>query len=267
MRLRNVWLSALGVTLAATLTACGGGETETPAASSAPAAAAGGQRIDAATAGTVTGTVTVDGPAAKNEAIRMNADPVCVREAPGEQLQETFVTGSDGKTLGNVFVYVKDGLGNYVYDPPSGSVTMDQKGCRYHPHVFAVRVGQPVQIVNSDPTLHNVHATPASNEEFNTGQPIQGMKMEHVFTEPEVMVPFKCDVHGWMNAYVAVMEHPFYAVTGPDGAFTLKGLPPGTYTVEAWHERLGTTSQSVTLAASESKPITFTFNAATASMD
>jgi plastocyanin len=261
MRLRNVWLSTLGVTLAATLTACGGGETQESPAASAPAAApAGGQRIDAATAGTITGTVTIEGAAVKNEAIRMNADPVCVREAPGAQSQETFVVGSDGKTLGNVFVYVKDGLGNYVYDPPSGPVALDQRGCRYRPHVFAVRVNQPVEIINSDPTLHNIHATPKSNQEFNTGQPIQGMKMEHVFTEPEVMVPFKCDVHSWMNAYVAVMEHPFYAVTTEDGKFELKGLPPGTYTVEAWHERLGTSTQSVTLAASESKPITFAFS-------
>lgn len=269
MRRSNVWLSAVGVTLAVTVSACGGGgeSTQAPAAGSAPAAAPAGQRIDPATAGSVSGTVMIEGPAVKNEAIRMNADPVCVREAPGQQMQETFVVGSDGKTLGNVFVYVKDGLSGYAFDPPSGSVTLDQRGCRYIPHVFAVRVNQPLEIVNSDPTLHNVHATPVANQEFNTGQPIQGMKMEHRFTRPEVMVPFKCDVHGWMNAYAAVMDHPFYAITKEDGRFEIEGLPPGTYTIEAWHERLGATTQSVTLAASGSQEISFTFNTASTTMD
>ena len=263
MRLKNVWVSALGVALAATVAACGGGEQQAPAstpAATAPAAAPGGQKVDPATAGNVTGMVALGGPAAKNEPIRMNADPVCTKQAPGAQFQETFAVGSDGKTLGNVFVYVKDGLGNYVYDAPQ-TVTLDQKGCRYIPHVFGIRVNQPLEIVNSDPTLHNVHATPKANTEFNTGQPIQGMKMTHTFTAPEVMVPFKCDVHGWMNAYAGVMSHPYYAVTGTDGKYELKGLPPGTYTVEAWHERLGATTQSVTLAASQTQELNFTLGA------
>ena len=169
----------------------------------------------------------------------MDADPNCPKRRRAPQFQATFLVGSDGKSLGNVFVYVKDGLGNYVYDPPAGNATIDQKGCRYTPHVFGVRVGQKIEIINSDPTLHNIHATPKANSEFNTGQPMQGMKTEHTFTAKEVMVPFKCDVHGWMNAYVGVLDHPFFAVTGEDGKFTLKGLPPGTYTVEAWHEKLG----------------------------
>jgi hypothetical protein len=261
MRLRKVWVGTLSVTLAASLVACGGGGEGT-STTSAPAAtpAADGQRVDAATAGNVRGTVTLNGTAPKNEAIRMNADPVCVKEAQGPQQQETFTVGSDGKTLGNVFVYVKDGLGNYVFDPPSGSVTLDQRGCRYRPHVFGVRVNQPFDIVNSDPTLHNIHALPKANQEFNTGQPIQGMKTNHTFTAPEVMVPFKCDVHGWMNAYAGVLPHPYFAVTTDNGSFELKGLPPGTYTVEAWHERLGASTQSVTLAASETKEITFAFD-------
>jgi hypothetical protein len=127
-----------------------------------------------------------------------------------------------------------------------------------------MRTGQKLEILNSDPTLHNIHATPKSNSEFNTGQPIQGMKTEHTFNSQEVMVPFKCDVHGWMNAYVGVLDHPYFAVTGPDGKFSLKGLPPGTYTVEAWHEKLGATTQSVTLAAKETKDVSFTFKMAAA---
>jgi plastocyanin len=263
MRLRNVWVSTLGIVLAASLAACGGGGSqETSSTATAPAAATpSGQRVDAATAGDVKGTVTLNGAAPKNEPIRMNADPVCLKEAKGPQAQETFMVSGDGK-LANVFVYVKDGLGNYVYDPPSGPVQLDQNGCRYHPHVFGVRVNQPVVIVNSDPTLHNIHALPKANKEFNNGQPIEGMKMEHTFTAKEVMVPFKCDVHGWMNAYVGVLDHPFFAVTGENGSFELKGLPPGTYTVEAWHEKLGAKTQSVTIAAKESKDVNFTFDAA-----
>jgi plastocyanin len=171
------------------------------------------------------------------------------------------VVGSDGKTLGNVFVYVKDGLGNYVFDTPTEPAKIDQKECRYHPHVFGMRVGQPLEIQNSDPTLHNIHALPKNNTEFNTGQPIKDMKTTHTFTAKEIMVPFKCDVHGWMNAYVGVMDHPYYAVTGEDGKFELKSLPPGTYTIEAWHEKLGPMSESVTLAAKDSKEVNFTFKA------
>jgi plastocyanin len=259
MRLRNVWVCVLGVSLAASVAACGGGSEEPSSTSAEPSTQSGGQKIDPATTGDVRGTVALTGAAPKNEAIRMNADPVCVREAKGPQTQETFVVGNDGKSLANVFVYVKDGLGNYAFDPPSGGAKLDQKGCRYMPHVFGVRVNQPIEIINSDPTLHNIHALPKNNQEFNNGQPIQGMKMTHTFTAKEVMVPFKCDVHGWMNAYVGVMDHPFFAVTGTDGTFELKGLPAGTYTVEAWHEKLGPTTQSVTVAPKETKEINFEF--------
>src|SRR5215470_5904238 len=245
MHRRNVWMGAklgtIAVALAATVAACGGGEPSNKSATpSAPAGTPAGEKVDASKAGKVAGTVTLDGAAPKNEAIKMNADPVCVREAKGPQLQETYVVGSDGKSLGNVFVYVKDGLGNYAYDAPTDSPKIDQKECRYHPHVFGMRVNQTLEIVNSDPTLHNIHALPKGNTEFNTGQPIQGMTTKHTFTAKEVMVPFKCDVHGWMNAYVGVMDNPYFAVTGPDGKFSLKGLPPGTYTIEAWHEKAGT---------------------------
>jgi galactose mutarotase-like enzyme len=125
-----------------------------------------------------------------------------------------------------------------------------------------MRVGQPLEIINSDPTLHNIHALPKNNQEFNNGQPIQGMKMTHTFTAKEVMVPFKCDVHGWMNAYVGVLDHPYFAVSDKSGKFELKTLPPGTYTIEAWHEKLGTQEQKVTLGPKETKELSFTFKAA-----
>ena len=125
--------------------------------------------------------------------------------------------------------------------------------------MFGIRVGQPLTIVNDDPTLHNIHALPKNNQEFNVGQPLQSMKMNETFTTPEVMVPFKCDVHGWMNAYAGVLDHPYFAVTAADGTFSLKGVPPGTYTVEAWHEKLGTATKSVALGQKETKTLAFTF--------
>ena len=222
-----------------------------------------GRRVDPATAAHVTGSATLEGAPRPNEPIRMNADPVCVKETKGEQRQETFVVGAGG-ALANVFVYVKDGLDGYVHDPPAGVATLDQKGCRYVPHVFGVRVGQQLDILNSDPTLHNIHAQPSANQEFNVGQPVQGMKTTRTFTAREVMVPFKCDVHGWMNAYAGVLDHPYFAVTDLDGRFELKSLPPGTYTVEAWHERLGAATEQVTLGPTETKAVTFSFTTASA---
>jgi len=268
MRVRKFWIGALGLALAASITACGGKkeDLDAPDAGGAGGAATGsGPKVDAATAGNIDGVVAFDGAAPKNEPIKMNADPVCVKENPTPQTQETYEVAY-GK-LANVFVYVKDGLGNYSYDPPAGAVTIDQKGCRYHPHILALRIGQKLEIVNNDPTLHNIHALPKSNAEFNTGQPIQGMKTEHVFNSKEIMVPFKCDVHGWMNAYLAVMDHPYYAITGADGKFSLKGLLPGTYTVEAWHEKAGTQTAQVTIGAKETKEANFTFKAGATATD
>jgi hypothetical protein len=251
--------------LLAAVTGCGRADTPNPVTSNATDVP-GGQTVDVSTAGHIMGSVTLEGIAPVNEPIKMNADPVCVREAKGAQRQETFMVGAGG-ALSNVFVYVRDGLGSYIYDPPAGPAMLDQKGCRYTPHVFGVRVSQPIEIINSDPTLHNIHALPSANREFNIGQPVQGMKMTHTFTATEVMVPFKCDVHGWMNAYVGVLDHPYFAVTDSDGRFELKSLPPGTYTVEAWHERLGSTTQSVTLDEKEIKGVTFSFKAPAATTD
>jgi plastocyanin len=229
-----VWVSALGLALAVSIGACGGKKDEALSESgdvSSPAATPSGQKVDAATAADVKGVVSFDGTAPKNEIIKMNADPVCQRESKGEQTQETYMVGSDGKSLANVFVYVKDGLGNYVFDVPTESAKIDQKECRYHPHVFGMRVGQPLEIVNSDPTLHNIHAMPKANQEFNNGQPIQGMKMTHTFTQQEVMVPFKCDEHGWINAYDVELPHPNNAENKYDGSIEFKDLTAGTYTI------------------------------------
>ena len=148
-------------------------------------------------------------------------------------------------TLKNVFVYVKEGLEGKTFAPKTDKVVMDQKGCRYTPHVLGAQVNQPVEIVNSDSTLHNVHGMPPSSKEFNLGMPIQGMKLTRKFDKPDVMVKFKCDVHPWMNAYAGVLPHPFFAVTGEDGSFEIKNLPAGKYTLEAWHEKYGVQTQEI----------------------
>jgi plastocyanin len=191
----------------------------------------------------------------------MSGDPACAREYPDGYVFENYVVKDGG--LDNVFVYVKDGLGNYSFDIPAEPVKLDQKGCRYVPHVLGVRVGQPIEVTNSDETMHNVHALPDVNGEVNYGQPRKGMKNTQTFTAAEVMVPLKCDVHGWMSAYIGVVEHPFFAVTKDGGRFELKGLPPGTYTIEAWHEKSGRQTQQVTIGEKEDKDVTFTFTAGT----
>ena len=248
--------SMAALALAAATVACGGGSQ--PGGDAAPTPPPTVSPVDPATAGTIAGRVTFEGTPPAPTPIRMDSDRNCAAHDEGAT-DEAVVVGPDG-SLQNVFVYVKDGLGNLRFPVPAEPVVLDQKGCRYVPHVLGAQVGQPVEVRNSDPTLHNVHAVAEANQEFNTGQPIQGMKHLHTFSTREVMVPFKCDVHGWMRAYVGVLDHPYFAVTGPDGTFSLDGLPPGTYTVEAWHETLGTQAQTVTIGEKETKDaVTFAF--------
>lgn len=251
MQHRNLW-SILSVFAVAAAVACGGGGESEPAAVAEPAAPA----FDPSTAGAVSGMVMVEGELPAPEELMMNSDPNCVMAATNTR-SNTYV-GSDGR-LGNVFVYVREGLGDMTFPVSSEVVTLNQEGCRYIPHVLGVQVGQTLNIINSDPTLHNIHATPEANEEFNMGQPIQGMQFERTFDTPEVMVPMRCDVHGWMNAYIGVLEHPFFAVTGEDGTFDISTLPPGDYVVEAWHEALGVQTQNVTVATGETAEVSFTF--------
>jgi plastocyanin len=221
------------------------------------AAQAGRGAQAAVTGGTVSGKITYAGTAPKPRPIRMSSDPLCMKEGAGATSEVLLVGPGNG--LQNSFVYVKDGLGAQSFPAPKTPVVIDQKGCRYLPHVVGIQVGQPLEILNSDPTLHNVHAIPKQNKEFNFGQPNKGMKTARVFDKPEIMVPFRCDVHGWMNAYAGVVAHPFFAVSAADGSFTIKGLPPGAYTIEAWHERLGTQTMKVTVDAKAGATANFTF--------
>ena len=214
-----------------------------------------------AQAGNVTGKASFTGTAPAPQKIDMNADPVCQAAHSEPVFTEEAVVNPDS-TLKNVFVYVKEGLEGKTFETPKTPVLMDQKGCHYTPHVFGAQVNQPVEIQNSDSTLHNVHGMPTESKEFNLGMPIQGMKLEKTFFNPEVMLKFKCDVHPWMNAYVGVLPHHFFAVTGEKGTFEITGLPAGEYVLEAWHETYGVMTQTVQVVnADETKEIDFKFNA------
>ena len=206
----------------------------------------------------VSGKAVLNGKAPSPATIDMGADPTCKAQHSGTVKDDSVVQNANG-TLQNVFVYVKEGAGNYP--APSTPVVLDQKGCMYNPHVLGVQVGQPLQIVNSDPTLHNVHCMPAVNDGFNMAQPAQGMKTSKAFAKPEVMVKMKCDVHSWMHCYVGVVSNPFFGVTGADGTFKITGLPSGTYTLAAWHEKYGTSEKKVEVKDGETKTVDFTFNA------
>jgi plastocyanin len=247
------------IAVALCLAACGGKTAEEAGApgTSGPGAPSG-PRVDPATAGVIAGRATFQGTPPKNAAINMNSDQLCATAAKGTPTEETVLVGPDGG-LQNVFVYIKAGLGTYVFDAPAQPGKLAQQGCRYVPHVFGLRVGQPLQIVNDDPTLHNVHIAAKINQERNIGQPLQGQSNTVTFKAPEVMVTFRCDVHNWMNAYAGVVAHPYFAVTGSDGRFQLSDVPPGTYVVEAWQEKYGAQSSDVTIGPKETREVTFTF--------
>ena len=244
----------LSVCLIAAAVACGGSKPEP-----APAASPQGKKVDAATAGSIAGKVKFEGTPPAAETLRMTKD--CA-PGPGPNPQsEAILVSADG-SLQNVFVWVKDGLdAAYTFDTPAKAAELSQSGCIYRPRVMGVQVGQSIEIVNMDNTLHNVHALPMTNSEFNKHQPTQGQRMTHVFTAPEVMVRFKCDVHPWMSSWVGVVAHPFFAVSDNAGQFDIKGLPPGTYTLEAWHEKFGKQTTKVTVGDHQDQKIDFTFKA------
>jgi plastocyanin len=244
----------------AALVACGGGdkggETGGTAASSEAPAAAAAPAADAANAGGVSGTITFTGTDDDAE-IKMNADPQCasLHKTP---VDTNNINTKDGK-LADVFVYVKSGLTG-TYPVPAEAKTLDQQGCLYHPKVFGIQVGQKLTIKNSDPTLHNIHALPAKNTEFNQGQPFQNMSFDKTFDKPEVLLHFKCDVHPWMSSYVGVVDNPFYAVSDETGAFKIEKLPPGKYTIAAVHPTLGEKTMDVEVAANQTATADFAYN-------
>lgn len=236
------------------LTACSKKSNEqsssSPASSGPPA-----PPIDPATAASVSGTVHFDGTAPENPSIDMSNDPAC----KGDNQAETVVA-KNGK-LANVFVYVKDGLGNRTFAAPAKAVTIDQEGCRYRPHVAAIMAGQKLEVKNDDPTEHNVHAIGVQNAQWNESQMPRAAPIEKSFDHPEIMLPLKCNQHPWMKMYINIAANPFYAVTGEDGKFEIKGLPPGQYTIAFVHEKLGEKDETVTLAPKDNKTVDESFKA------
>ncbi len=215
--------------------------------------------IDPATTASIAGKVSFKGSAPRMRRIAMGAVPECEGLHKGKVVVSEQVVLSEDGTLSNVFVYIKKGLEGMTFETPSNAGHLNQKGCIYTPHVLGVQAGQEIQIHTSDPTTHNIHPMPEKNREWNTSMAPGAKPLKRKFSRPEVMIPIKCNVHPWMRAYVGVVNHPFFAVTGVDGSFELTGIPPGDYVVSAWHEKFGTSEQSVTVGAKEIKAADFTF--------
>lgn len=205
---------------------------------------------------TLAGKVSFEGTAPRPRAINMSKDKECKAHG-GHAVFDNFVVSPDGG-LKWVFVYVKEGVkGRYA--PPDNVVVINQEDCMYSPHVTGIMVGQTMEIRNSDSTLHNVRNMAKKNRVFNVAQPLRDMKHTLRYDSPEVMVGYKCDVHPWMASYCGVLSHPFFTATDDQGAFTIGRLPAGDYTLEAWHEELGTRSVTVAVAEGEAKTVNFTF--------
>jgi plastocyanin/predicted small lipoprotein YifL len=253
-----IWLFTALMILA--LVGCGKKEETTTEAPPETTTAPPPTPIDQSTVGSVTGKISFEGAKPKQQRIMMDQDPVCVQKHNGPVVAEDGEVNGNG-TVPNVFVYVKAGAEKYTFAPPADAVTLDQDGCMYKPHVLGLLAGQTLKIVSSDATTHNIHPMPKDNREWNMSQAPGAAPIEQKFARPEIMVPVKCNQHPWMRAWIGVTSNPFFAVSGSDGTFTIKGLPPGDYTIEAWTATFGTQDQTVTVGAKETKTVDFKFKA------
>ncbi|HET9985491.1 MAG TPA: carboxypeptidase regulatory-like domain-containing protein [Longimicrobiales bacterium] len=246
--------------------ACGGGAKTGGDEAAAGGAAAGEKAAPAApvaNAATVSGTIKFTGTPPAGTPIDMSSEPICAQKHPnGVKTEEVVV---DGGALENVVVYVSQGLPAQKYAPPAQPAEIDQDGCVYKPHVVVMQVGQKLNIKNADGILHNIKTKPSKNRPFNISQPTK-METARTFDVAEADIPVECNVHNWMHATIAVFDHPYYAVSANGGKYTISNLPPGTYTIETWHEKYGKQTQQVTVGPNETKAVDFTYSgSATAS--
>ncbi len=215
-------------------------------------------RVDPATAGAISGRVLFKGAPPDMPAIDFSSNPQCERQHKSPVKAETVVVNRNG-TLRNVFIHIKDGLAAARWPPPAASAVLAQTGCVYEPHVQGMMTGQNLEILNNDPVNHNVHAECEKNAAWNESQAPRAEHKNKRFDLEEVMFPVTCSVHPWMRAYIGVSSNPYFAVTGADGAFTLNNVPPGTYTIEAVHEKYGNKTGRVTLSTKAAATIEFTY--------
>ena len=214
---------------------------------------------DSATAGAVSGTIRFSGARPARHVISMDAEEGCQKLHQGKPVYDEPVITGKNNGLANAFVYIQTGLEDKKFEPPKEAVAIDQIGCMFVPRVVGIQAAEPLTLKNSDPVSHNIHPMPVNNREWNEQQSPGTPEVQHKFARTEVMIPVKCNVHGWMHAWIGVVAHPYFTVTGPDGSFEWKNVPPGTYTVAVWHEKLGEQKQEMHLAASGTAEVHFTY--------
>ena len=224
-----------------------------------PAPGPQGESVNQAATGEITGKVLFEGTKPHLPRIDMSKDPECAREQRGNAVSPPDGRVNSNDTLPSVFVFAQSGAGKHRFPTPTRAVSLDQKGCVYVPHVLGIMVGQPLEVVNSDFTTHNIHVMSKDNPSWNQSQPPGGAPFYKKFEHPEIMIAVHCNEHPWMKAYIGVVRNPLYAVTGKQGTFTIKGIPAGEYTFEAWTPTFGTQKKTVTVQAGKSTTVDFTF--------
>jgi len=215
-------------------------------------------KVDPSTAGSVSGKILFTGKKPPKKKIDVDEDRQCAAMHKAGLYDQSVVVNPNG-TLANAFIYVKTGLEGKTFEPPTTPVTIDQKGCWFEPRVIGIQTGQPLNVTNSDPVTHNIHPMAQVNRAWNQSQDPGSEPLKRKFMAREIMIRVKCNIHSWMRAWIGVVEHPYFAVTGTDGSFELKNLPPGDYTVEAWHEQYGTQEVKVSVRPGGKQEATFTF--------
>jgi plastocyanin len=215
-------------------------------------------KVDPETAGTVTGQILYKGKRPAAKAIDMSEEPACVEAHKGKAFDESLVVNRKGD-LANAFIYIKTGLEGKTFEVPADPVTIDQKGCWFHPRVLGIQVGQVLKVINSDPVTHNIHPMAQVNREWNHSQGAEDPPLARKFLKPEIMIRVKCNIHSWMHAFIGVLDHPYFAVSNEDGTFEIRNLPPGAYTLAVWTETLGTQEQQLIVPPHGKAEANFTF--------